>query len=626
MKSKLITAIVLLFLGEKIFSQNPLPVPGNIQAAYDKQTRSHDGQPGKNYWQNEANYTINVNFNPFDRKISGTVEIQYFNNSPDTLHEIWFKLYPNLYKKGSIHSENIDSADMTDGVDISTIKINGQDSDIKKPEIDGTNMIIPIDPLLPKRQLFCTLTYSFILNKGSHIRTGEIEPGADFVAYFFPRIAVYDDINGWNKNPYNGLQEFYNDFCHFFVSITVPTNYVVWATGNLTNKREVLNEKFVDRIALAEHSDTIINIIDSLDLQNGNITNPKNTAWKFEANNVTDFAFATSDHYMWQSTSVVVDPGLKRRTRVDATFNPKHQSFFNVIHYARTTVETMSYDFPEWPFPYPHETVFDGLDQMEYPMMVNDTPIENKTEDIELTDHEIFHAMFPFYMGINETEYGWMDEGWATLAEWLISLKIDTAISDNYGVKAYETSANSESDLPIVTLSTKLNGLNYFINTYSKPAMGYLFVKDMLGKELFTQGLHHYIAVWNGKHPMPYDFFNCINVGTGRNLNWFWKRWFFDNGAPNLAITKLLHKGKQYAAVIESKGTKPVPIDLTVFFEDSSHIFLHRDISVWQYGNKAISIPFTTNKIVKKLVLGSVHIPDSDKTDNEYILKQDPVK
>ncbi|MES1224527.1 MAG: peptidase, partial [Bacteroidota bacterium] len=470
---KRLVVLVFLFLSKKNFSQIQLPVSANVQAAYAKGTRSADGKPGKNYWQNKANYNIAVNFNPVDLLLSGTVEIQYFNNSPDTLHEIWFKLYPNLYKKGSYHSEKIDSADISDGVNIESVSINGQDSSTVTPIIDGTNMTVPVQPVLPKQMITFKIGYSYTLNKGSHIRTGEIEPGADFVAYFFPRIAVYDDIDGWNKFQYNGLQEFYNDFCHFFVSVTVPANYIVWATGNLANTREVFNEKYVDRIALAEKNDSAINIIDSADLQAGNITNQQNTTWKFEADNVTDFAFATSNHYLWQSSSMIVDPGTKRRTRVDAVFNPKHANYFNVVHYARKTVEVMSYVFPKWPFPYPHETVFDGLDQMEYPMMVNDNPLENKAEDIELTDHEIFHTMFPFYMGINETKYGWMDEGWATMGEWLISPMIDTSIADTYGMQIYEKVANTESDPPIITPTTELTAMSMFLNSYPKPAMGY---------------------------------------------------------------------------------------------------------------------------------------------------------
>jgi hypothetical protein len=220
---------------------------------------------------------------------------------------------------------------------------------------------------------------------------------------------------------------------------------------------------------------------------------------------------------MWYASSLVVDPSTQRRARVDAIFNPAHHDYFRVIDFARRTVELMSYTFPAWPYPYPHETVFDGLDQMEYPMMVNDNPLEDRADEIELTDHEIFHTMFPFYMGINETKYGWMDEGWATIGEWLLSTIIDSTIEpDDYGMDAYDYSANYDFDLPITTLSSQQNSDSYFLNSYVKPAMGYLYVKDMLGDELFKKALHYYIQQWHGKHPMPLDFFNCMNAGSGR--------------------------------------------------------------------------------------------------------------
>src|SRR6185503_1880506 len=154
-------------------------------------------------------------------------------------------------------------------------------------------------------------------------------------------------------------------------------------------------------------------------------------------------------------------------------FNPKHKDYYEVIDFAEKTVWAMSYVFPKWPYPYPHITVVDGLDQMEYPMMVNDNPLESRAETIELVDHEIFHTIFPFYMGINETKYGWMDEGWATIGEWLISSIIDSSPTDDYGVKGYEKAAGSESDAPISTLTTQLNGLSFFINSYPKPGLGY---------------------------------------------------------------------------------------------------------------------------------------------------------
>ena len=614
-------SLVLFALLLSINSQGQvaLPVSRNIVSIYEKGTRSSSGQPGSKYWQNAGNYTINVNFNPDTRLINGTVEIEYFNNSPNTLQQIVFKLYPNLYKKGNVRMMPVKSQDITDGVHISALQVNNSALDSTKFRIDGTNMTVPVSPVLSGGSIRFNINYSYTLNKTSHIRTGEIEPGADFIAYFFPRIAVYDDVDGWNMEPYLGPQEFYNDFGNFNVSVSVPANYVVWATGDLTNCSDVLNDTYCRRLQQAEQQDGVVNIIDSTDLQQKNITrqNPTNN-WKFTANNVTDFAFAVSDHYMWKSTSLIVDPVSKRRTRVDAVFNPKHKDYYEVIDFSRKTVWAMSYVFPKWPFPYAHETVFDGLDQMEYPMMVNDNPLESRAETIELVDHEIFHTMFPFYMGVNETKYGWMDEGWATIGEWVISSIIDTSLTDDYGVSGYENLAGTDTDAPISTLTTQITGGSFFINSYPKPGLGYLYVKDMLGDSLFTTALHYYIQQWNGKHPIPFDFFNCMNTGSGKNLNWFWKRWFFDKGVPDLAIKKVSKQPTAYNISIENKGDKPVPVDVTITFTDGSKTSVHRSVAVWEKA-KTIMVSVPVKKVVKTIMLGSTYVPDVNKKDNVWV-------
>jgi hypothetical protein len=615
-----IIAVALLLLSSVCFSQQ-LFIPKNIQATYQKGTRSIDGKPGKNYWQNTATYKLNVSFAPDTRLISGVVDINYINDSPDTLKQVWFKLYPNLYKKGMPRQSKISSEDLTDGVSIDSMWVNDKLTNNKAYTIDGTNMILNRQSVAHGQAIKFQVRYHYTLNKGSHIRTGEIDPNADFIAYFFPRIAVYDDIDGWNRYPYNGTQEFYNDFCNFDVFITVPKNFVVWATGDLQNTNEVLNSTYVQRIQKAETSDAVTTIIDTADLKQSITTDHPVNTWHFVAKDVTDFVFATSDHYIWKSSSLVVDPATKRRTRVDAAFNPKHKDYFIVINDARKTVEAMSYQFPKWPFPYSHETVFDGLDQMEYPMMVNDNPVEARDESIELTDHEIFHTMFPFYMGINETKYAWMDEGWATIGEWVISPIIDTTIVDGYGVAPYEMNAATEVDLPIATLSTQLTGTSYFLNSYPKPAFGYLYVRDMLGDSLFTKALHYYIQQWHGKHPMPYDFFNCMNTGADKNMNWFWKRWYFDNGEPDLAITSVTNKLKSYSITITSKGTKPVPIDLVVTFADKTSSKIHRSITVWEKGNSTVTITIPTTQRITKVELGSTYSVDAHKADNIFIMK-----
>ncbi|OUJ72612.1 M1 family metallopeptidase [Hymenobacter crusticola] len=601
-------------------AQQPLPIPRNLEATYAKGTRAPNGQPGPSYWQNTADYAIKVNVDPASRRILGSVAIDYQNNSPDTLRQILFKLYPNYYQKGAPRASAIKPEDETDGVQIQQMSINGQALDVSKLRIDATNMLVPVvKPIGPKQKTQVLVTYSYTLNQGSHMRTGEIEPGADFVAYFFPRIAVYDDIDGWNRIPYTGSAEFYNDFCNFKADVTVPKNFVVWATGDLTNADLVLNKKYAKRLQEAGQKDGITTIIDAADLGRRDITanKPQNT-WHFEAQNVTDFVFATADHYVWQASSLVVDPATKRRTRVDAVYNPKHKDFEEVTAFARRTVEAMSYTFPKWPFPYPHETVFDGLDQMEYPMMVNDNPLDKREDVITLTDHEIFHTMFPFYMGINETKYGWMDEGWATIGEWVISSLIEPKYTDEYGVTPYARAADTEADLPITMLTTQQNGTPFFLNSYPKPGLGYLYVKDLLGDELFTKALHTYIRNWNGKHPMPYDFFNSMNAGAGRNLNWFWQRWFFDLGYPDLAIATVTKQGNGYQVVVEAKGTKPVPVDLTVTFADNSTQKIHRTIEVWEKGEKSVNVTFPADKVVKKVTLGSTYVPDSYPKDNVW--------
>ena len=621
MKKTFLAGLLLALTYSAAQAQTALPMPRNLQTTYEKGTRSPTGQPGPRYWQNTADYAIKVNFDSATRLLAGTVRIQYQNNSPDSLWQLWFKLYPNIYQKGAPRSGKFAAADLSDGVKIAQLSVNGRAIDPGQLQIDNTNMTVALRRAIGAHQAAeVDITYSYTLNKGSHQRTGEVEPGADFVAYFFPRIAVYDDIDGWNRIAYTGGPEFYNDFGHFAADITVPRNFLVWATGDLTNADKVLTKKYLARLRTAEQQDDITSIISSAEARRHDATAPNafNT-WHFEARDVTDFAFATADHYVWDATSLVVDPATQRRTRVDAVYNARHEDFREVVKFGRKTVEAMSYVFPHWPYPYAHETVFDGLDQMEYPMMVNDNPTPTREAGIELTDHEIFHTMFPFYMGINETKYGWMDEGWATIGEWLLSPLIQPGLADDYGVAAYARAADTEDDLPIVTLTTQQTGAPFFLNSYPKPGLGYLYVRDMLGEELFTKALHTYISRWHGKHPMPYDFFYSMNAGAGQNLDWFWRRWFFEGGYPDLAITSVARSADQPASItVTNRGGKPVPVDLTVTFDNGTEEKIHRSVAVWQNAS-TVTVPVRNGRPIQKVALGSLYAPDSYPADNGWV-------
>jgi hypothetical protein len=626
---KVYSALLLFFvsfivsLSFSFAQENKLYIPLNIQKAFDKETRSTDGKPGKNYWQNFADYDLKIKFNPKTRLVEGTENIVYYNNSPDTLGKLIIRNYPDFFRRGVLRDYEVDPQDESEGLALEELIVNDETFDVAKNNSkfsrSGTNARIKCKPILPHQKSKLEIKWHYTLNKGSHVRTGEIDDGSYFIAYSFPRIAVYDDTDGWDENKYLGTNEPYFDFGNFNSEITVPKNYVVWATGELQNADEVFQQEIVKKISAAKTSEKMVDIIDSTNLENKSVTtkNKWNT-FKFKVNNVSDFAFALSNHYLWQSSSMIVDSSTKRKTIINTVFNNEHKDYFSVHDFSRKTVEVMSFDFPGVPFPYPHITVFDGLDQMEYPMMVNDNPVKDRAEDVELTDHEIFHTLFPFYMGTNQTKYAWMDEGWATIAEWYISNKIDTSIIDEYGMDRVKASSGKDYDLPLIINSTETKQ-SYFINAYPKPGLVYLYLKDMLGDELFRKSMQQYISEWNGKHPLPWDFFNSINNASGHDLNWFWQKWFYDFGSIDLGIKDMVKKD---SVTIVMKGNKPAPVYLNIEFTDGTKKQIHQSAMIWENGNKEVTIPINENKSIAKIILKNTYVPDVNEKDNVYIPKK----
>lgn len=610
--------IYFMFTANLLSAQVQLPIATNLRKAYEHQTRGLNGRPEKAYWQNTAGYQLQVAFAPQTRLITGKVGIDYQNNSPDTLKQIVFKLYPNLYQQQAMRNTQVAPEDLTTGVNISILQIDGKPINPKKQLIRGTNMYIKGTVIPPSGKAHFDVEYNYTLNKGSFIRTGQVDTGAYMIAYFFPRIAVYDDMDGWNEYPYAGKEEFYNDYCNFKVDITIPGNYQCWATGDLTNTDAVYTPEFAKRITQASQTDSITNIITQTDIDKRKITKAGQTnTWKFEAHDVTDFAFAISNHYVWQASSLQVDAQTGRRTRVDVVYNPLHIAYEPVINYARKTVELISYKIPGVPFPYPHQTIFEGLDATEYPMMVNNLPFENGAA-VEFTVHEVFHSLFPFYVGNNETKYSFLDEGWATFSEFTISPFIDPKLADTYDMSDVNNSAGSDQDVPIMTLTPQLYGKARFANKDLKPALGFHYLREMLGDSLFLKGLRYYINQWNGKHPSPYDFFNCFNTGTGHDLNWFWKNWFFEKNVPNLAITKVTFLKQHCNVIVTNIGTEIVPVHLIAYYKDGSKQTYGQSISCWKKGNKTTTVSFKASKPVSKIVLGQPYDTDTDLSNNTW--------
>ncbi|UUF12929.1 MULTISPECIES: M1 family metallopeptidase [Flavobacterium] len=620
-KIQLSLFVILSLLNINLYAQD-IPVLRNVTKANKNNTRNTTGTPGKNYWQNRGDYTINVDFNPSTLKVQGKAAIIYTNNSPDTLKTLVFKLFPNFYKNNSMRNMIIAPEDLGTGININTITLDGTLYNESKKKIRGTTMYLPSVTILPGKKINIEIEYDYILNKGSFVRTGQIDPDSFFIAYFFPRVAVYDDVDGWDEYPYLGKEEFYNDYGNFNVSITVPGNFQVWGTGDLKNPDAVYDSHIIERIGRAEKGDKIVDIITPLDIKNQDITiKNKTNTWKFEALNVTDFAFGLSNNYVWQAKSVEVDSNTKRRTRIDAVFNPEHTSYNKVADYTAKTVELISNHFPKIPFPYSHQTVFDGLDAMEYPMMVNMLPFDNHNELLELTTHEVFHSIFPFYVGTNETKYSFMDEGWATFTEFYFSPMIDSSEPLNYDISSVNNSAGIAEDMPIITPTPQLYGKARFSNKDLKPALANFYLMELLGNQLFLKSVQGYIKNWAGKHPTPYDFFNSIESESKTDLKWFWKNWYFEKNVPDLAIAKVEKAKKNYTITISSPGTLMMPIHLMITYSDGSKETISKKIDCWKNGNKDVIISLPAQKTITQINLGDPYDVDINPADNVWKAK-----
>src|SRR5665647_42248 len=599
----------------------------NVQIACQKGTRTSTGKPGKNYWQNRANYNIHVNFSPDSQLLQGKETITYFNNSPDTLKQLIIRLYPDLYKKGVKRLSNIAEKDLNEGVQIDDLKIGEENiqhfNDHKKTIQKNTNLFVkPEKAILPHSKIELNISWHYKVNTGSQQRIGMVDSTSYFIAYFFPRLAVYDDIDGWDNWSYNGTQEFYNDFGNFRVSIAVPKNYVVWATGNCLNYEENFAKNILEKIKTASTSDKIIHVIDSVDYIKDAVLKKETTGvWKFSANNVTDFAFALSDHYLWDVSSVLVDSSKGRRSLAEAAYNKIHKDYFEVAEQAHQSVDYMSHFYPKYPFPFDHITVFDGTDQMEYPMMVNDNPTESRKDAVQLTSHEIFHSYFPFYMGINETQYTWMDEGWATIGESVISPKMGEPEDEGIFSKTrYEKISGTDEDIPLITNTKLYQDAAYLSNSYGKAGICYFVLQDLLGDKLYFKALHQYMNDWNGKHPVPYDFFNSFNNASEKNLNWFWDQWFFGWTYPDLSIKKVDKFGNDIKIIIENKGGLPLPVYLNISLKDGKKSIAKYTAGVWENGEKKKTFIIKNSfQSISKIELGNEFIPDKYKEDNRWI-------
>lgn len=599
---------------------DPLYMPRAVQRAFKRGTRSPDGRPGATYWQNRAHYAITVTALPPDRGVSGTEQIVYANNSPDTLKTLVMKLFMNAHRPGAPRGGGANDSYLTSGVHIDAFSVNGQPRPWGDDSHTFTNKRVRLPaPLLPHDSVHLAIDWHYDVSRESG-REGAIDSTTFFLAYFYPRVAVYDDYNGWDTMEF--IHEFYSDFNDYDVTVRVPANFVVWGTGTLLNAAEVLQPAPLQRFQASLTSDQTVHVATREELLSRSITRQEPiAAWHFEASDIPDMAFALSDHYDWDAASVVVDDATHRRASVQAAFNDAAADYHPMVQFGRHALDWLSHNWPGVPYPYEKTTVVQGFAGMEYPMMANDETYPDTVFSGFVAEHEIAHTYFPFYMGINESRYAFMDEGWATTFEYLIGT-VDlgkekaTLFFQQFRVGPWIRDPSPLEDLPIITPADALTGIAYGNSAYGKAALGYLALKDLLGDELFGKCLRAFMERWHGKHPTPWDMFNTFNDVSGRDLNWFFDAWYFRNSYIDLGVASVTRTGGGYAVTIDNIGGMVAPVDLVVTYADGTTETVHETPRMWQENQKRATALVRTKKVVKSVELAGGIWMDADASNN----------
>jgi len=597
-------------------------IPRNVLKSYKNDIRTFEGKPGKKYWQNYADYFIEAKINPKTRELTGREEVIYHNRSPYDLTQIILRTYPDHYKKGRQRDTDISPKAVNNGMVFKSLKVNDESINLSGESLNftrrGTNAFLRLPETLPSgKSIDIQVEWSFIIPNISQERMGAYDSTSFFVAYWYPQISVFDDVDGWDVFNYRGTTEFYNDFNNYLVKITLPEGFLVWGTGTVQNLNDLLKDKFLKRIKKAKTSDKVINIVTKDDYAKGSptITDNFNT-WVFKAKNLTDFTFGTSDHYLWDMRSVIVNDSTQRRVWVEAVYKKESKEFYKAAEIAAKSIRYLSTELPGYPYPYSKMTIFNGRGGMESPMMVNEGSPSTYAGMVGVTSHEIAHTYFPFYMGINERKYAWMDEGWATMLPMEFQKKEGKYDPLASNVRGFSYVAGNELELPMIIPSVYMLGATYRDASYTRPGIAYYYLMDLMGRKEFKKALRNYIKNWHGRHPLPYDFFLSFNNSYGKDLSWFWKPWFFERGYPDLAVENVKESGNNLFITIEKIGLLPVPIGLLLTFEDGSTQTFWNSAEAWKDGNTKTTVVIATNKKIKQVEIIKNKVADVNESNN----------
>lgn len=561
------------------------------------ETRSASGQPGHAYWQNSADYHMNVSLNEDKKEIAGTAEITYTNNSPDALSFLWLQLDQNLFAKDSrgngvvpmsgsrngAHGEELNG-----GYHIKSVKLDGKEVQYT---ITDTRMQIDLPKELKAKggKAKIAIEYSFISPEYGSDRMGvqDTKNGKIFtMAQWYPRMCVYDDVLGWNTMPYLGASEFYLEYGNITANITVPANHYVVASGELLNEKEVYTKEEINRWNEARNSDKTVMIHSESEIGKNKTAGTK--TWKFKIVQARDFAWASSSGFIIDASRINLPSG-KKSLAISAypAESAGDKAWGRSTEYTKAAIEHYSNKWYE--YTYPAATNVAGNEGgMEYPGIVF-CHMDSKGESLwGVTDHEFGHNWFPMIVGSNERLFAWMDEGFNTFIN---GLSTEAFNKGEYYKKpnlarsgSYLMGDNLE---PIMVGPDNMKERNIAALAYYKPGTGLSVLREaILGPEKFDKAFRTYINRWAFKHPTPWDFFHTMENVSGEELNWFWRGWFFNKWKIDQAVKNVKYINGDFKngaeVTVENLGQLPMPTTVQVKFKDGTLKTVKIPVEVWK--------------------------------------------
>ena len=606
-------------------------------------TRSASGQPGAEYWQNRADYVLTAKLNESNNEIIGTDIITYTNNSPDKLSFLWMNVDQNLFKADSrgnaivplTGSRNGAQGEVFDGGHkIKSVKIintiNGKTSEVAaKFIISDTRMQIFLPQELKAKggSVKVKIEFSYISPKEGSDRTGVLDTknGKIFtIAQWYPRMCVYDDVRGWNTNPYLGASEFYLEYGDFDVNITAPANHIVVCSGELVNPTAVYNTVEQSRLAKAKLSDATVFIRTEEEVAALKTTTATKT-WHYKLKNARDLSWASSAAFILDGAKINLPSG-KKSLALSAypAESAGNNAYGRSTEYVKSSIENYSKRWFEYSYPVA-TNVAGNEGGMEYPGIVF-CGWESKGEDLwGVTDHEFGHNWFPMIVGSNERLFAWMDEGFNTFINSLSSVDFNngeykSAVSDLHKLAETFTSPKLET---IMSSPDNMKESNIGLLCYFKPSSGLIVLREqVLGPERFDLAFRTYVERWAFKHPTPDDFFRTMENVAGEDLSWFWRGWFqynwrFDQGINSIKYVKNDPK-KGVVITIENFEKMPMPSILEVKTKTGKVERIKLPVEVWQRNN-SWSFKHNSTEEIESITLDPDHVfPDSNEGNNVW--------